>query len=94
MGFLGKGGFARCYEFIRQDTKEVCAIKIIQKANLVKPRSKQKLQSEIQIHEGLHHANIVEFRHTFEDNLNVYLVLELCTNQTLNDLLKRKKKLS
>ena len=42
-GFLGKGGFARCYEFVRQDTKEVVAIKIIQKANLVKPRSKQKV---------------------------------------------------
>lgn len=44
-GFLGKGGFARCYELINEDTKEVEAVKIIQKSSLVKPRSKQKLMS-------------------------------------------------
>jgi polo-like kinase 1 len=53
-----------------------------------------QLISEIKIHESLHHSNIVEFRHTFEDNLNVYILLELCTNHTLNDLLKRKKRLT
>jgi len=70
--FLGKGGFARCYEFRKQDSKELFAVKIIQKCNLTKPRSKQKvprlnmqLISEIKIHEALRHANIVEFRHTF-----------------------------
>lgn len=52
------------------------------------------MNSEIQIHESLFHNNVVGFKHTFEDNLNVYIVLELCPNQTLNDLLKRKKKLT
>lgn len=57
--------------------------------------------SEIKIHQSLHHRNIVEFRRNFEDHANVYIVLELCSNkvhslliQTLNDLLKRKRKLS
>jgi polo-like kinase 1 len=43
--FLGKGGFARCYELINEETKEVEAVKIIQKSSLTKPRSKQKLMS-------------------------------------------------
>lgn len=37
--------------------------------------------SEIKIHEDLDHYNIVKFRHHFEDNLNVYIVLELCANK-------------
>jgi polo-like kinase 1 len=70
--FLGKGGFARCYEFRKQDSKELYAVKIIQKCNLTKPRSKQKVHvrsiqliSEIKIHESLKHNSIVEFKHTF-----------------------------
>jgi len=44
------------------------------------PHSTQ-LMSEIKIHESLQHQNIVKFLHNFEDNLNVYIVLELCPNK-------------
>jgi cell cycle serine/threonine-protein kinase CDC5/MSD2 len=37
--------------------------------------------SEIKIHQSLSHPNVVQFRHNFEDNLNVYIVLELCPNK-------------
>lgn len=36
--FLGKGGFARCYEFTNQDTKQILASKIIAKNSLKKAR--------------------------------------------------------
>jgi phage anti-repressor protein len=42
-----------------------------------------ELMSEIKIHEELDHANIVQFRHNFEDNLNVYILLELCPNKVI-----------
>ena len=35
----------------------------------------------------------MRFEHFFEDGENVYILLELCENQTLNDLLKRRKTL-
>jgi hypothetical protein len=38
--FLGKGGFAKCYEFIRRDNGEVFAAKVIPKASLKKRRAK------------------------------------------------------
>jgi polo-like kinase 1 len=50
--------------------------------------------SEIRIHRSLHHPNVVGFEHFFEDNENVYILLELCHNQTLSELLKRRKRLS
>ena len=91
---LGKGGFAKCYEFINQETEHSSAAKIIPKKSLVKSRAKQKLISEIKIHKSLHHTNIVAFEHYFEDSENVYLLSEICLNQTLNELLKRRKKLT
>jgi polo-like kinase 1 len=75
------------------ETKKKMAAKIIPKASLVKSRARQKLISEIKIHKGLHHAGVVQFEHVFEDSENVYILLEVCTNQTLNELIKRRKRL-
>lgn len=38
--FLGKGGFAKCYEFTNTETKRVSAAKIIDKTTLTKSRAK------------------------------------------------------
>lgn len=91
--FLGKGGFAKCYEFTNLDSKRVSAAKVIAKTSLTKSRAKQKLMSEIKIHWSLHHTNIVGFEHFFEDNESVYILLELCANQTLNELIRWRKRL-
>ena len=91
--FLGKGGFAKCYEFTNLETKRVSAAKVICKATLTKSRAKQKLMSEIKIHRSLHHNNVVGFEHFFEDAENVYILLELCANQSMNELLRRRKRL-
>lgn len=50
--------------------------------------------SEIKIHKGLMHKHVVQFHHFFEDAENVYILLELCTNQTMNELLRRRKRLT
>ena len=70
------------------------AAKIVAKASLTKSRAKQKLMSEIRIHRALRHNGVVYFEHFFEDNENVYILLELCANQTLNELLRRRKRLT
>jgi polo-like kinase 1 len=49
--------------------------------------------SEIKIHRSLHHNNVVSFEHFFEDQENVYIILELCHNQSMNELLRRRKRL-
>jgi polo-like kinase 1 len=41
--FLGKGGFAKCFEFINVDTKRMSAAKVVGKATLNKHRAKQKV---------------------------------------------------
>jgi polo-like kinase 1 len=90
---LGKGGFASVYEVIASDTKQLNAAKIMDKNSLTKGRARQKLMNEVKIHKSLNHTNIVKFEHFFEDNDYVYILLEVCTNQTLSDLLRRRKRL-
>ncbi|CAD8082993.1 unnamed protein product [Paramecium primaurelia] len=91
---LGKGGFAKCYEVTCIESKKVLAAKIIAKSTLKKGRTKAKLITEIKLHKSLHHQNIVQFEDVFEDNDNVYILLELCQNQTLNELLKRRRRIT
>ena len=91
---LGRGGFARCYEFICQDNKKLFAAKAISKLNIQRERDKKKLIQEIKIHKSLHHCQIVAFEHNFEDSEFVYILLEVCQNQTLNELFKRRKRLT
>jgi len=91
---LGRGGFARCYEFTCLDNNKIFAAKVINKQNLQTSRQKQKLITEIKIHKSVHHDQVVAFEHNFEDNENVYILLEVCKNQTLNELFKRRKNLT
>lgn len=91
---MGKGGFARCYELTDISSGIKFAGKIISKKNLIKPKAQQKLITEIKIHKKLEHRHVVQFHRYFEDAQYVYIVLERCTNQTLMELIKRRKRLS
>ena len=91
---LGKGGFAKCYELKCLNNKKTYAVKIIDKATMTKSSTKSKLKSEIKIHKSMSHINIVKFENYFEDNENVYILLEICKNKTLNELSKRRKIIS
>lgn len=50
--------------------------------------------TEIKIHKALSHRNVVQFDHVFEDSENVYMVLEVCSNHTLNEMLRRRKRIT
>lgn len=89
--FLGKGGFAKCYEITDLATREVYAGKIVPKTMLLKPHQKDKMTMEIAIQRSLAHKHVVGFHGFFEDNDFVYVVLELCRRRSLLELHKRRK---
>ena len=47
-----------------------------------------------QLHQLMHHANIVECYGAFEDHAHIYLQLELCENDSLLTMLNRRKRLT
>jgi polo-like kinase 1 len=82
------------YEFTDLETGLILAAKVVEKSSLKKTRAKQKLMSEIKIHSSLIHDHICKFKKYFEDKDNVYIVLELCPNSSMNDMVKRRKRLT
>ena len=40
-----------------------------------------QLSSEIEIHKSVKSEFVVGYERSFEDTVNVYIILELCTNQ-------------
>ena len=91
---LGKGGFARCFVFTDLDTNHNYAGKVVQKSSLKRTRAREKLMAEIKIHRSLSHPHVVKFLRHFEDANNHYMIMELCPNQTLMEMVKRRKRLT
>ncbi|KAI9225744.1 MAG: kinase-like domain-containing protein, partial [Piptocephalis tieghemiana] len=90
---LGEGGFARVYHAMDERGSKL-AVKVVPKTSLKNHKTKNKLLSEIDIHRSMRHRHIVRFHAVFEDDENVYMILELCENKSLMDMLKRRKRMS
>jgi len=89
--FLGKGGFAKCYELKDFDSGHYSAGKIVPKSLLSKSHQREKMAQEISLHKTLSHKYIVKLMTYFEDRDFVYIILELCRRRSLMELHKRRK---
>lgn len=70
------------------DSGDVYAAKTVAKTSVMSEKNRSKLLAEIKIHKGLNHPNIVKFVDCFEDDTNVYILLEICSNNSLMNMLK------
>jgi polo-like kinase 1 len=92
--FLGSGGFGDAYECTALDTNESYAIKELSDSTHASPRLQQGIKSEMDIHASLKHDNVCQYVRSFTDGPNKYMVMELCSNNTLADFAKRRGGLS
>ncbi|KAL8774839.1 MAG: hypothetical protein Q9209_000778 [Squamulea sp. 1 TL-2023] len=92
---LGKGGFAICYEGRprRATGGQTYALKIV-KASMAQKNNRQKFRTELQIHAKMRHPNIVEFHKAFTYEECTYVVLELCPNGSIQDIVRARLGLS
>ena len=44
------------------------------------------------MHKTMIHPNVVRYVECFEDSINIYMILELCPNKTLMDMLRKRKR--
>ena len=49
-----------------------------------------QMAQEVQIHRTLSHSHVVKMEGCFEDEENVYILLELCSRRSLMELHKRR----
>ncbi|OBZ91180.1 Serine/threonine-protein kinase plo1 [Choanephora cucurbitarum] len=86
---LGQGAFAKVYRVATMEGQFMAA-KVISKSSLLDQRLRNKILAEINIHRSLKHDNIVKFYHCIEDKNNIYLLLELCQNKTLSQMVRNR----
>ena len=92
-GELGHGAFGTCYVYESIKDSKKYAAKIVSKEKL-KGKNKQSILTEINIQKSLNSPKVVKVNSYSEDDKNVYMILELCKNRSLSDLLKKRKYLS
>eukprot|EP01035_Chromulina_nebulosa_P042676 gene42676-57769_t len=75
---IGRGGFAEVYGARVRTTGSEVAIKITNKLKMIELGVDERVDNEIQLHSKMHHQNIVQLFNSFEDDENVYMVMEIC----------------
>ncbi|KAF7128683.1 hypothetical protein CNMCM5793_003534 [Aspergillus hiratsukae] len=91
--FLGKGGFAVCYEGTLLRNGRVFAMKVV-RSEMAQRKMQEKFRTELQIHSKMRHPHIVEFHRAFAFDKCIYVVLELCPNGSVMDMVRKRKCLS
>ncbi|KAI9925045.1 hypothetical protein ASPWEDRAFT_119969 [Aspergillus wentii DTO 134E9] len=91
--FLGKGGFAVCYEGALSRNGRVYAMKVV-KSDMGQKKMEEKFRTELQIHSKMRHPHIVQFHRAFAFESSTYVILELCPNGSVMDMVRKRKCLS
>jgi len=79
---LGKGTYGEVSAATHILTGQRRAIKVIKRSKI---RNWERFQTEVRILQTLDHPNVIKLYEYFEDEVNVYLVTELCTGGELFD---------
>jgi calcium-dependent protein kinase len=82
---LGSGSYGTVVSAIQKSTRELRAIKIINKFKLQSDESRKKVINEVLILRKLDHPHIVKIYEFYEDEFNLYVVMELCKGGELLD---------
>ncbi|KAJ5114422.1 hypothetical protein NUU61_000181 [Penicillium alfredii] len=88
--FLGKGGFAVCYEGTLARNGRVFAMKVV-KSQMPQKKMEEKFRTELQIHSKMRHPFIVQFYRAFAFEHSTYVVLELCPNGSVMDMVRKRR---
>lgn len=74
---LGKGKFGKVYCVRHKKSGFVCALKAIEKSEILQFNLLKQLKREVDIQLGMDHPNITKLYGHFQDEKRVYLVMEL-----------------
>lgn len=91
---LGEGSYGKVVYGRELLTNEELAIKIVSKQFLQNNSQAVLLKREIFIQRKLRHQNILSLKDCFEDDKNVYLILEYASNGTLFEYIQKRRGLS
>ena len=91
---IGKGGFGRVWKVQSKKTKETYALKEMSKLKVLDKKSEKSINSERAFLSKLHHPFIVNMHYAFQDNDNLYLVIDLLSGGDLRYHISRYRRFS
>lgn len=87
---LGKGKFGRVYCVRHKKTGFICAMKVMEKQEIVQYNVQKQFRREVEIQSSLNHQNLTKLYGYFHDEKRVYLLMEYLVNGELYKLLRSK----
>ena len=89
---LGKGTFGQVKLAIHNQTKEKVAIKVLVKDQIKDEGDRRRVSREIHILKIIRHPNITQLYEIYEDDKELYLIMELSPNGELFDYIVSQKR--
>ena len=90
---IGKGGFGSVWKVRHKITKQIFAIKVINKESIVKQKMVEQTNREIEIMYKLDHPHIIKLYSHFEDDEDFCLIMQIASKGQLYSMIKRLKRL-
>ena len=91
---IGKGGFGKVWKVKSKKNKTSYALKEMSKLKVIDKKSIKSINSERELLSKLHHPFIVNMHYAFQDNENLYLVMDLLSGGDLRFHISRHKRFS
>ncbi len=94
MYVIGKGGFGKVWKVQYKKTKETFALKEMSKLKIIDKKSEKSINSEREFLSFLQHPFIVNMHYAFQDNNNLYLVMDMLSGGDLRYHISRYRRFS
>ena len=91
---IGEGTYGSVWKVRNKLTKEIFAIKVMNKENIIRHNMVEQINKEIEIMYKLNHPNIIKLYSHFEDNEQFCLIMEYASKGHLFSLIKKHRKLN
>lgn len=91
---IGKGGFGKVWKVELKKTKTQYALKEMSKVKIIDKKSEKSINAEREFLTELNHSFIVNMHYAFQDNDNLYLVMDLLLGGDLRYHVSRYRRFS
>ena len=91
---IGVGGFGKVYKVRHKVSKNVFAIKVINKKKILEHDLVEQIKLEVRIMYKLNHDHVLKLYNHYEDDDNFYLILQYCAKGQIYSMLKKEGRFS